>query len=207
MVVGLEISAAFSSVDVPDDLRHDRPADESPCMNINSFHVHARLSLCTLVICLAGGCAGHSCEPWCAGRPYYDLAQPPICFGYHSTCWNPWPADCPVCPTFLGSTPPGSTRPGSTSPGSTPPDSTPPDSTPPDSTPPDSTPPLETLPPRSPDLPPLPNVNPGIGNPGNGPSRPPVPLIDPRSHWQMSPGMIMPVTAITPLQRLVPPND
>src|SRR5262245_20319129 len=89
-------------VDLLDNLRHDRVT----CMSFNSFHVHAGFSvICALGICLVGGCASHSYEPWCAGQPYYDVGQPPICFGYHSTCWNPWPADCPVCPTFTTSTP------------------------------------------------------------------------------------------------------
>jgi hypothetical protein len=150
--------------------------------------------ICMLGFCLMGGCASHSREPWCAGQPYYDLAQPPICFGYHSTCWNRWPDDCPVCPPFMGSALP-----------------------------------VETLPPRSPDLPPTPNVNPGSDlpptpnvnpgsdlpptpnvNPGIGPSLPSVPMSDPQSQWPMRPGgMIMPVSLITPssLQRLVSPDD
>ncbi len=23
------------------------------------------------------------------------------CFGYHSVCWRPWPAECPTCPPYM----------------------------------------------------------------------------------------------------------
>ncbi len=27
------------------------------------------------------------------------------CFGYHSTCWRPWPVNCPTCPPYLAPRP------------------------------------------------------------------------------------------------------
>jgi hypothetical protein len=31
------------------------------------------------------------------------------CFGYHSTCWRPWPEECPTCPSFAIAPPPQET--------------------------------------------------------------------------------------------------
>jgi hypothetical protein len=31
------------------------------------------------------------------------------CFGYHSTCWRPWPEECPTCPSFAIIPPPQET--------------------------------------------------------------------------------------------------
>lgn len=64
-----------------------------------------------LVACLAitqvAGCCCHnpcvgcsqemSCSP--CGQPY-QLASP-ACYGYHSTCWSPWPEECETCPPPL----------------------------------------------------------------------------------------------------------
>jgi hypothetical protein len=50
------------------------------------------------------GC--RSSDPWAActpnteGRAFGQNYQGagPLCFGYHSTCWSPWPTECPTCP-------------------------------------------------------------------------------------------------------------
>jgi hypothetical protein len=47
------------------------------------------------------GCAGHECcrhSPYCG--PGYN------CYGYYSTCWRPWPEECPNCPSFAIMPPP-----------------------------------------------------------------------------------------------------
>jgi len=55
-----------------------------------------------LPLLAAGCCAGYhnhsgqaaSCE---AGPGWYET---PLCFGFYSTCWRPWPEECPSCPSF-----------------------------------------------------------------------------------------------------------
>ncbi len=51
--------------------------------------------------CCQNPCAGRasemSCRPRCQG---YQMVAP-ACFGYHSTCWSPWPVDCKACPPPL----------------------------------------------------------------------------------------------------------
>jgi hypothetical protein len=46
-----------------------------------------------------GGCCGHQCGPFFGGPL-------PVCFGFSTTCWHPWPAECVACPTpFAGMEP------------------------------------------------------------------------------------------------------
>jgi hypothetical protein len=53
---------------------------------------------CGLVLLLAG-CSNRVGPPH---LPHYSFAAPGMlhnpCFGFHSTCWRPWPVECPVCP-------------------------------------------------------------------------------------------------------------
>ena len=67
-----------------------------------------------LLVAFCGGCAAHQCAgPELAGAgapgaspcdPYYtppcSIPCPidPTCFGYHPTCWTPWPEFCTGCP-------------------------------------------------------------------------------------------------------------
>jgi hypothetical protein len=56
------------------------------------------LSIFQLVGCCCDDC-GERCMPeYCGG---VELA----CFGYHSTCWHPWPEECPTCPPPTWSAP------------------------------------------------------------------------------------------------------
>jgi hypothetical protein len=55
-------------------------------------------ALVVLAAGLASGCASLH------GGPHYQRAcfncYPAwACFGYHSTCWQPWPAECVTCPS------------------------------------------------------------------------------------------------------------
>lgn len=55
-------------------------------------------ALVVLAAALASGCASLH------GGPHYHRAcfncYPAwACFGYHSTCWQPWPAECVTCPS------------------------------------------------------------------------------------------------------------
>lgn len=61
-----------------------------------------------LVACLGitqlAGCCCNDALKWCAPDSYgYSQCQVyegigPACFGYHSTCWRPWPEECQTCP-------------------------------------------------------------------------------------------------------------
>jgi hypothetical protein len=42
---------------------------------------------------------GRCVEGYVHGQHGY-FGGPPTCFGYYSTCWRPWPAECYPCPTF-----------------------------------------------------------------------------------------------------------
>jgi hypothetical protein len=64
-----------------------------------------RVYLCALACLalsqLAGCCCDNSAADFGAdyhGRPYASNCFGPSCFGYHSTCWSPWPEECPNCP-------------------------------------------------------------------------------------------------------------
>ena len=49
-----------------------------------------------LATCWLGGCACHTVNvDHCAGDSF--VVWP--CFGYHSTCWRPWPGECIACPS------------------------------------------------------------------------------------------------------------
>lgn len=66
-------------------------------MNLNQhFSRTAKLIAAALVAASLGGCCGpfgahHDCPQGC----YSDWS----CFGYHSTCWRPWPEECIDCPS------------------------------------------------------------------------------------------------------------
>ncbi len=58
----------------------------------------SRLAKAAIVLatCCLGGCACHEVHvEQCAGDSF--AVWP--CFGYHSTCWRPWPAECIACPS------------------------------------------------------------------------------------------------------------
>jgi len=48
----------------------------------------------------SGCCSGHVDQ--CPQPTSYPFG----CYGYHSTCWRPWPAECPNCPSFAIVPPP-----------------------------------------------------------------------------------------------------
>jgi hypothetical protein len=65
-----------------------------------------------LLVCTSGGCMRTPCSglPGCGTCclfPFHGCAhqQPavsvvdPVCYGYHATCWCPWPEQCGGCPT------------------------------------------------------------------------------------------------------------
>src|SRR4051794_41676502 len=59
-----------------------------------------RLLIVVLTIGLSAGC---NCGPAGSMAGVRQCCVPGLgsgCFGYYSTCWNAWPSDCPVCPTF-----------------------------------------------------------------------------------------------------------
>jgi hypothetical protein len=50
----------------------------------------------------ASGCACHGPrQGWCGehGGQFFS-GYVPVCFGYSSTCWHPWPGECITCPTY-----------------------------------------------------------------------------------------------------------
>lgn len=52
---------------------------------------------------LASGCGSCGGRQSCACGPHsngYFALPAPVCFGYSSTCWNVWPAECTSCPTY-----------------------------------------------------------------------------------------------------------
>ena len=59
----------------------------------------ACLSISQLVGCCCDDpCA--SCAPEMGGRPFRQVYEGVgnACYGYHSTCWHPWPEECQTCP-------------------------------------------------------------------------------------------------------------
>ncbi|MGQ9575630.1 MAG: hypothetical protein ACUVUC_09955 [Thermoguttaceae bacterium] len=83
-----------------------------------------------LLVCIAG-CTGswvwpfscfESCPP--AGvyrpmRPARCIRRTPLdCYGYHSTCWFPWPGECGVCESpYAGEQPESQTEAAQETPG------------------------------------------------------------------------------------------
>jgi hypothetical protein len=61
---------------------------------MESFFPRVRLAFTlSFIACICIGCAAHkSGECFCAPSGSG--------FGYYSTCWRPWPAECPPCPSF-----------------------------------------------------------------------------------------------------------
>ncbi|MEX2172993.1 MAG: hypothetical protein WD872_01440 [Pirellulaceae bacterium] len=53
-----------------------------------------------LLVPLATGC--HCTASWCSPPAQHAVEVvhwDSMCFGYHSTCWRPWPAECLPCPS------------------------------------------------------------------------------------------------------------
>lgn len=74
-----------------------RPMTASPTTRV-------RLALVLTIAGLASGCACHGHQRgWCAhhGGQFFS-GYVPSCFGYSSTCWHQWPAECVTCPTPFG---------------------------------------------------------------------------------------------------------
>ena len=73
----------------------------------HSLPLLAGLLFATVV---AAGCANcSSCnERGALGLPAYcGYGSGPPCFGFTSTCWRPWPEECPNCPPYtLNALPP-----------------------------------------------------------------------------------------------------
>ena len=69
----------------------------------NSRYYLALLVACLGLSPLAGCCSSDPCAccvPETGGRPFRQvyLGTGVGCYGYHSTCWSPWPAECQTCP-------------------------------------------------------------------------------------------------------------
>jgi hypothetical protein len=65
----------------------------------------ATLALLALPLSAVAGCATCStCDEPLASYSYRHQGPcyygPMMCFGYHSTCWRPWPEECPPCPPY-----------------------------------------------------------------------------------------------------------
>src|SRR5262245_56532358 len=52
--------------------------------------------LAASLVC-AGACGCACSQPQ---APEVWSGPMPPCFGYHPTCWNPWPSECGPCPVF-----------------------------------------------------------------------------------------------------------
>lgn len=69
-------------------------------MKTNRFSAAFVLFLAWAATAISGCCYGkHDACAACYGEGY-------PCFGYHSTCWRPWPEECPTCPSFAIMPPP-----------------------------------------------------------------------------------------------------
>jgi hypothetical protein len=55
-------------------------------------------ALVVLAAALASGCASVHGGPH-HHRACFNCYPAWACFGYHSTCWQPWPAECVTCPS------------------------------------------------------------------------------------------------------------
>jgi hypothetical protein len=64
----------------------------------------ASMQIIALAILVGSGVTAASAQgPCMGGHPYnghFGYIGGPPCFGYYSTCWRPWPADCCPCPSF-----------------------------------------------------------------------------------------------------------
>jgi hypothetical protein len=69
----------------------------------NRYSAAIVLLLAWAAAALSGCCSGK--HDHCAE------CYPPsfACFGYHSTCWRPWPEECPTCPSYAIIPPPQET--------------------------------------------------------------------------------------------------
>jgi hypothetical protein len=74
---------------------------------VTHFPLITRIALpcCALALATVAGCACcNTCEEPLANYSYRHHGPcyfgPLLCFGYHSTCWRPWPEECPPCPPF-----------------------------------------------------------------------------------------------------------
>ena len=62
-----------------------------------------------LAACALAGTAGCVSDDPFVAHPHHGhghhhgaacIAPDWICYGYHPTCWRPWPPECPNCPPF-----------------------------------------------------------------------------------------------------------
>src|SRR5437868_11125815 len=72
------------------------------------------LSMALLIAVGVSGCAAHRDDPCAFGACGPGGATE--CFGYFSTCWNPWPVQCPPCPSPALNVPSREILPPATSP-------------------------------------------------------------------------------------------
>src|SRR3954470_14977096 len=61
------------------------------------FNRERLLMMAMLIATSVSGCATHRDDACAFGA--CGPGAPTDCFGYFSTCWNPWPAQCPPCPS------------------------------------------------------------------------------------------------------------
>lgn len=75
-------------------------------MRTKQYSAGIILSAAIAVAALGGCCSGrHDHCGHHSDYPAYSFG----CFGYHSTCWRPWPEECPTCPSFAILPPPQET--------------------------------------------------------------------------------------------------
>jgi hypothetical protein len=61
-------------------------------------HLNQRKRLAITLALLAASVSGCACHEVCEPCNFQGYAAWP-CYGYHSTCWRPWPAECVPCPS------------------------------------------------------------------------------------------------------------
>jgi hypothetical protein len=72
-------------------------------VGVKSDYLAAWIVACLGIGQLAGCCCNDpcvGCPPEMGGRAFRQVYEGvgPGCFGYHTTCWSPWPDGCPTCP-------------------------------------------------------------------------------------------------------------
>jgi hypothetical protein len=80
------------------------PRQASETMTASPIANRVSLALVLTLLGLGSGCACHGPQGgWCGRHGGQYFGGPlPVCFGFSSTCWNPWPAECVTCPTPFG---------------------------------------------------------------------------------------------------------
>src|SRR3954470_2519601 len=64
--------------------------------------IRTTLALASVCLLFAGCGLCHRCQDPCPAAPY-------SCYGFYSTCWRPWPEECPTCPSYAIVPPPRET--------------------------------------------------------------------------------------------------